>query len=129
MGWARYNKPSNLQNCSTSGQKLEQEQPPAMATPTKTELAMQNLMDVFYQYVEGDKYTLTRCQMKSLVDAELGQLTKNNKNIESFDKMMKDLDFDGDGEMNFEEFVSFIASLMFSCNTIYLQKREQQAKK
>ncbi|GCB60637.1 hypothetical protein scyTo_0006896, partial [Scyliorhinus torazame] len=53
----------------------------------------------------------------------------NKNNIESFDKMMRDLDFDGDGEMNFEEFVSFIASLMFSCNEIYVQKRGQQAKK
>ncbi|XP_072338521.1 protein S100-A1-like [Scyliorhinus torazame] len=103
--------------------------PPTMTAPTKTEVAMQNLMDVFYQYVEGDKCTLTRAQMKSLVDTELNQLIKNKNNIESFDKMMRDLDFDGDGEMNFEEFVSFIASLMFSCNEIYVQKRGQQAKK
>ncbi|GCB84292.1 hypothetical protein scyTo_0025033, partial [Scyliorhinus torazame] len=60
----------------TSGQKLEQEQPPTMTAPTKTEVAMQNLMDVFYQYVEGDKCTLTRAQMKSLVDTELNQLIK-----------------------------------------------------
>ncbi|XP_078054624.1 protein S100-A1-like [Mustelus asterias] len=100
-----------------------------MTTPTKTEVAMQNLMDVFYQYAKGDKYTLTRSQMKTLVETELVQLTKKKGNVEAFDKMMKDLDFDGDGEVNFEEFVSFIASLMFSCNELYVQKREQQTKK
>ncbi|XP_041060758.1 protein S100-A1-like [Carcharodon carcharias] len=98
-----------------------------MSTPTKTEVAMQNLMDVFYQYAKGDKYTLTKSQMKCLVETELNQITKKKGNVEAFDKMMKDLDFDGDGEVNFEEFVSFIAGLMFSCNEIYVKRREQQA--
>ncbi|XP_067824713.1 protein S100-A1-like [Heptranchias perlo] len=85
-------------------------------------------MDVFYQYTKGDKYTLTKSQMKHLVQTELHQLTKNKMNVEAFDKMMKDLDFDGDGEVNFEEFVSFIAGLMYSCNAIYVQRRQQQVK-
>uniref|UniRef100_UPI00398F53FB protein S100-A1-like isoform X1 n=2 Tax=Pristiophorus japonicus TaxID=55135 RepID=UPI00398F53FB len=99
-----------------------------MTTPTRTEVAMQNLMDVFYEYTEGDKYTLTKSQMKTLVETELNQLTKNKTNVEAFDKMMKDLDFDGDGEVNFEEFVSFIAGLMYTCNAIYVQRRQKQAK-
>ncbi|XP_051893761.1 protein S100-B-like [Pristis pectinata] len=99
-----------------------------MSTPSKIEVAMQNLIDVFYQYTTGDKCTLTKPQMKRLVEIELNQLTKNKKNVEYFDKLMKDLDFDGDGEMNFEEFVSFIAGIMFSCNELYIQKKQQMAK-
>ncbi|XP_072100108.1 protein S100-B-like [Mobula birostris] len=99
-----------------------------MATPSKIEVAMQNLLDVFYQYAKSDKCTLTKWQMKQLVETELGQLTKNKKNIAYFDKLMKELDFDGDGEVNFEEFLSFISGIMFSCNEIYMQKRQQMAK-
>ncbi|XP_048415843.1 protein S100-A11-like [Stegostoma tigrinum] len=99
-----------------------------MTTPTKTEVAMQNLMDVFHEYAKKDKHTLNKLQMKQFMETELGQLCKNKKNVESFDKMMKDLDFDGDGEVNFEEFVSFVAGVMFSCNEIYVKRKEQQAK-
>ncbi|XP_059847306.1 protein S100-A1-like [Hypanus sabinus] len=99
-----------------------------MATPSKIEVAMQNLLDVFYLYAKSDKCTLTKLEMKELVETELKQLTKNKKNVDYFDKLMKELDFDGDGKVNFEEFLSFISGIMFSCNEIYMQKRQQMAK-
>ncbi|XP_072450598.1 protein S100-A1-like [Chiloscyllium punctatum] len=99
-----------------------------MTLPSKTEVAMQNLIEVFHHYAKNEKHTLNKEQMKQFMGAELSGLCKNQKNVESFDRMMKDLDFDGDGQLNFEEFVSFVAGVMFSCNEIYVKRREQPAK-
>ncbi|XP_078279828.1 protein S100-A1-like [Rhinoraja longicauda] len=98
-----------------------------MTTLSRIEVSMQNLIDVFYEYTTGDKYTLNKPELKKLVEVELNQLTKNKKNVEYFDQLFKDLDFDRDGEVNFEEFVSFIAGVMYSCNELYLQKKQQMA--
>ncbi|XP_069783898.1 protein S100-B-like [Narcine bancroftii] len=98
-----------------------------MSSLSRVEVAMQNLMDIFYQYANGDTYTLTKNQMKVLVDTEMSVLTKNKKNVEYFDKLMRDLDFDGDGKLNFEEYLSFISGITISCNEIWMQKEQQIA--
>ncbi|KAL0172142.1 hypothetical protein M9458_032453, partial [Cirrhinus mrigala] len=43
------------------------------------------------------------------------------------DKIMKDLDSNGDGEVNFEEFVSLVVGLSIACEHIY-QFQMQSAK-
>lgn len=39
---------------------------------------------------------------------------------------MKDLDANGDGEVNFEEFVSLVVGLSIACEQIYQKHKNQQ---
>lgn len=39
---------------------------------------------------------------------------------------MKDLDANGDGEVNFEEFVSLVVGLSIACEQMFQMKQKQQ---
>lgn len=44
---------------------------------------------------------------------------QSQKDPATIDKIMKDLDTNGDGEVNFEEFVSLVAGLSIACEQCY----------
>lgn len=50
---------------------------------------------------------------------------QSQKDPGTVDRIMKDLDANGDGEVNFEEFVSLVVGLSIACEACY---REQLAK-
>ncbi|XP_018592951.1 protein S100-A10b [Scleropages formosus] len=102
--------------------------------PTELERAMEILLCQFHKYAckEGKSNSLSRCELKKLMENELPTFLKSQKDPGAVDKIFKDLDCDGDGEVNFQEYLSLIGGLSLSCNQLYemhLRQQNQQCKK
>ncbi|XP_040191873.1 protein S100-P [Rana temporaria] len=80
---------------------------------TQLETSMVLLMKVFdtYACAEGKKETLSKEELKKLMEKELPGFLQGGKGKEDCDKLMKDLDENGDCEVDFKEFVIFIATI------------------
>ncbi|KAM4536833.1 protein S100-P-like [Odontesthes bonariensis] len=80
---------------------------------TQLETAMGILMKTFDTYAgsEGRKDTLSKAEMKTMLEKELPGLLKAAKNQDEVDKLLKGLDFNGDSEVDFSEFVVMVAAL------------------
>ncbi|XP_023147298.1 protein S100-P [Amphiprion ocellaris] len=85
---------------------------------TQLETAMAILMKTFDTYAagEGKPDTLTNAEAKTLLQKELPGLLKDAKNQDAVDKLLKGLDFNGDSEIDFSEFVILVASLTCACH-------------
>ncbi|XP_020666424.2 protein S100-A1 [Pogona vitticeps] len=88
---------------------------------SELENAMGALISVFHSYSgkEGDKYKLSKKELKDLLQNELGSFLETQKDTESVDKIMQELDQNGDGEVDFQEFVVLVATLTVACNTFF----------
>ncbi|TRZ09038.1 hypothetical protein HGM15179_018094 [Zosterops borbonicus] len=66
---------------------------------------MNVIIDVFHQYSrrEGDKDTLTKKELKLLIEKQLANYLKHVKNKPSLDQIMKDLDVNKDAQVSFGE--------------------------
>ncbi|XP_028326340.1 protein S100-A10b [Gouania willdenowi] len=91
---------------------------------TLLEQSMQNMIEVFHSYVEkdGDGKTLSKKQLKKLLETELPEFLKAQKNPNIVDNIMKDLDQNKDDKLNFEEFVPFVAGLVMACEKCFQKK-------
>ncbi|XP_058481360.1 protein S100-P-like isoform X2 [Solea solea] len=81
---------------------------------TTLETAMEMLVKVFETYAkaDGDKDTLTKAELKNLLEKELPCLCKRPKSAEKIeDKMSKLMDLNGDKLVNFQEFLVFVATV------------------
>ncbi|KAF5907732.1 uncharacterized protein DAT39_002546, partial [Clarias magur] len=80
---------------------------------SQLESAMDSLIQVFHTYStkEGDKYKLSKAEMKSLLQGELSDFLAASKDPQVVDKIMSDLDENRDGEVDFQEFVVLVAAL------------------
>ncbi|PWS20992.1 hypothetical protein DKP78_25930, partial [Enterococcus faecium] len=63
--------------------------------------------------------TLSRKELKDLMENELSGFLKSQKDPGTVDKIMRDLDANGDGQVNFEEFVSLVVGLSIACEQCY----------
>ncbi|XP_067265640.1 protein S100-A1-like [Chanodichthys erythropterus] len=100
--------------------------------PSDLEKAMETLIMVFHRYAdtEGSNASLNRKELKQLMETELSSFLKSQKDPAAIDKIMKDLDSNGDGEVNFEEFVSLVVGLSIACKEFYqLHKKIVAVKK
>ncbi|XP_050840475.1 protein S100-A1 isoform X2 [Serinus canaria] len=68
---------------------------------------------------EGDKYKLSKKELKELLQSELGCFLETQKDAGAVEKIMQDLDENGDGEVDFQEFVVLVAALTVACNTFF----------
>ncbi|XP_007429152.3 uncharacterized protein LOC103053214, partial [Python bivittatus] len=84
--------------------------PPATRMTSQLENAMDALIAVFHSYSgkEGDKYKLSKKELKELLQNELGCFLETQRDTEAVDKIMHDLDENGDGEVDFQEFVVLV---------------------
>ncbi|KAJ8005018.1 hypothetical protein DPEC_G00142290 [Dallia pectoralis] len=89
--------------------------------PSELESAMESLIMVFHRYADKDGRgeTLSKKELKQLMETELASFLKSQKDPATIDKIMKDLDQNGDGEVSFEEFVSLVVGLSIACEQIY----------
>ncbi|KAL4624841.1 protein S100-A1-like [Arapaima gigas] len=99
--------------------------------PSDLERAMETLIVVFHRYAskEGCSTSLSRRELKDLMEKELSGFLKSQKDPAAVDRIMRDLDTNGDGEVNFEEFVSLVVGLSIACEQCYqvhLQKQQQK---
>ncbi|XP_062239431.1 protein S100-P-like [Platichthys flesus] len=80
---------------------------------TQLETAIAGLMKTFDTYAAGDgnKDTLSKAETKTLLEKELPSLLKAAKNQAEVDKLLNSLDFNGDSEVDFTEFVVLVAAL------------------
>ncbi|XP_059363748.1 protein S100-A1-like [Carassius carassius] len=95
--------------------------------PSDLERAMETMITVFHRYAgnEGNSSTLSRKELKLLMETELASFMKSQRDPAAVDKIMRDLDANGDGEVNFEEFVSLVAGLSVACEQIYLLHKQK----
>uniref|UniRef100_A0A8D0DFS3 Protein S100-A1 n=1 Tax=Salvator merianae TaxID=96440 RepID=A0A8D0DFS3_SALMN len=93
------------------------------AAMTELENAMAGLISVFHNYSgkEGDKHKLNKKELKELLQSELAGFLENQKDSEAVEKIMHDLDEDGDGEVDFQEFVVLVAALTVACNEFFCE--------
>merc|ERR1739838_76067 len=99
--------------------------------PSDLETSMESMMMVFHRYADedGDCKNLSKEELKKLMETELASFLKTQKDPKAVDKIMKDLDQNGDGKVNFEEFVALLAGLSIACETLYLKSKEATKKK
>ncbi|XP_066194053.1 protein MRP-126-like [Sylvia atricapilla] len=81
--------------------KSQQSQEPL----SELEKAMDIIIDVFHQYSrrEGDRDTLTKKELKLLIDKQLANYLKHVKNKATVEQIMKDLDVNKDAQLSFGE--------------------------
>ncbi|KAJ8378599.1 hypothetical protein AAFF_G00238110 [Aldrovandia affinis] len=86
--------------------------------------AMAQLIETFNKYSgkEGDKLTLTKGELKELLDAELGDIFGKTSDKGAMDKIFKDLDSNKDNVVDFQEYVTLVACLTMLCNDFFTKK-------
>ncbi|XP_058503322.1 S100 calcium binding protein T [Solea solea] len=99
--------------------------------PSTLENAMQLMIQTFHKYSgdEGDKYTLSRSELKEMLTTELATYLGNAQDKEAVDKIMGDLDSNNDGEVDFTEFIILIGALTVACNDYFQEYNDKQEKK
>ncbi|KAK6327255.1 S100 calcium binding protein S [Coregonus clupeaformis] len=92
------------------------------------ENAMQMLIKTFHKYSgkEGDKYTLSRGELRELLTEELGSYLGNARDGEGVEKVMTDLDANSDGEVDFTEFIILMGALTVACNDFFMEYKPEK---
>ncbi|KAM9723264.1 protein S100-A10b [Menidia menidia] len=98
---------------------------------TELEKSMESMITVFHRYAKegGNKNTLNKKELKKLIESELPNFLKGQKNSDTLDRIMKDLDQNKDDELDFEEFVPFVAGLSIACEKFHSVVPEKKGKK
>lgn len=88
---------------------------------TELETAISMILDVFAKYsgAEGNKHSLTKGELKTLMEKELPGFLQSGKDKEAVDKLLQDLDANGDAEVDFSEFMVFVAALTSLCHQFF----------
>ncbi|KAF6720649.1 Protein S100-A10 [Oryzias melastigma] len=95
--------------------------------PSELENAMESLIKVFHRYAKDSR--LSRRELRELMENELSNFLKAQKDPAAVDKIMKDLDANGDGQVDFEEFVSLVVGLSVACEQCYQMQMKKTGKK
>uniref|UniRef100_W5MJW5 Protein S100-A1-like n=1 Tax=Lepisosteus oculatus TaxID=7918 RepID=W5MJW5_LEPOC len=92
------------------------------ATMSAIQQAMALLIDAFHKYSgkEGDKYTLSKAELKDLLTNELGDLLGKANDKTAIDKIFGALDHDKSGEVDFQEYVTMVGALSVACNDFFV---------
>ncbi|KAJ0055095.1 hypothetical protein NL108_009022, partial [Boleophthalmus pectinirostris] len=85
--------------------------------PSELENCMEGLIKVFHRYAKNGN--LSRKDLRELMECELSNFLRSQKDPGAVDKIMRDLDANGDGQVNFEEFVSLVVGLSIACEQCY----------
>uniref|UniRef100_A0A6B2F5N5 Protein S100 n=1 Tax=Bothriechis nigroviridis TaxID=88079 RepID=A0A6B2F5N5_BOTNI len=88
------------------------------AGPTETERCIETLLAVFQGYAENDSnsQSLSKQGFQNFMNTELASFTKNQKDPAVIDRMMKKLDMNCDGQVDFCEFLNLIGGLAQACH-------------
>ncbi|XP_072250332.1 protein S100-A10b [Leuresthes tenuis] len=98
---------------------------------TELEKSMESMITVFHRYAKegGNKNTLNKKELKKLLENELPNFLTTQKTSDTLDRIMKDLDQNKDDELDFEEFVPFVAGLTAACEKHFTLPSEKKAHK
>ncbi|KAM3857836.1 protein S100-P-like [Diretmus argenteus] len=98
---------------------------------------MGSLMAIFESYAkgDGDNKTLSKSELKSMMEKELPELMKTAKNPEEVNKILGSLDAGGDSLVDFHEFMAFVCAMTCACYMLGIQhipwsdfQQEEEAK-
>ncbi|XP_075995400.1 protein S100-A10-like [Genypterus blacodes] len=95
--------------------------------PSDLETSMEMLIKVFHRYAKDG--ALSRKTLRDLMTVELSNFLQSQKDPAAVDKIMKDLDTNGDGKVDFEEFVSLVVGLSIACEQCYKAHMKKMEKK
>ncbi|XP_008330087.1 protein S100-A1-like [Cynoglossus semilaevis] len=93
--------------------------------PSELEIAMESLITVFHRYAKDGR--LNRAELRKLMENELSNFLRSQKDPAAVDKIMKDLDANGDNQVDFEEFVSLVVGLSIACEQCYAAQMKQRS--
>ncbi|KAF7664791.1 hypothetical protein LDENG_00164870 [Lucifuga dentata] len=87
--------------------------------------AMSLLIASFYKYSgkEGDKHTLTKAELKELIENEMQPLLGKASDKAAVDKIFSDLDLNKDNSVDFKEYVSMVCCLTVICDEFFISKK------
>ncbi|NXF39191.1 S10A4 protein, partial [Nyctibius bracteatus] len=101
----------------------------AMACPLEQALAV--MVTTFYRYSgkEGDKYKLSKAELKELLNKELPIFGSKQMDEVEFKRLMNDLDHNKDSEMDFKEYACFLACVTMGFNEFFKDGPPKQPRK
>ncbi|KAG7278183.1 hypothetical protein CRUP_002143 [Coryphaenoides rupestris] len=84
--------------------------------------AICTLIAIFQKYAEqgGDKYKLSKEELKELLNAEMGDMIGNVNDPKVIDKVMADMDTNADNSVDFKEFMTMIACVTMICHEFWV---------
>ncbi|XP_013919458.1 PREDICTED: protein S100-A4 [Thamnophis sirtalis] len=90
-----------------------------METPLEEALGV--MVETFYKYSakEGDRYKISRKEMKELLLEEMPNFVKKKKDESTFQKIMSNLDSNKDNQVDFQEYATFLACIAMACNDFF----------
>ncbi|XP_009574510.1 PREDICTED: uncharacterized protein LOC104075644 [Fulmarus glacialis] len=99
-------------------------EPESSCQPTETERCIESLLAVFQRYAgrEGDNCMLSKREFLAFMNTELAAFTKNQKDPGVLDRMMKKLDLNSDGQLDFQEFLNLIGGIALACHDTLILK-------
>ncbi|XP_045690325.1 protein S100-P [Phyllostomus hastatus] len=91
---------------------------------SRLETAMALIIEVFSQYAgaDGNARSLSKGEMKVLLEKELPGFLQSGRDKEAVDKLLKDLDANGDATVDFNEFIVFVAAITSACHSYFQQQ-------
>ncbi|KAL0598941.1 Protein S100-A11 [Plecturocebus cupreus] len=94
-----------------------------ISSPTEIERCIESLIAVFQKYAgkDGCNYALSKTEYLSFMNTELAAFTKNQKDPGVLDRMIKKLDTNSDGQLDFSEFLNLIGGLAMACHDSFLK--------
>ncbi|XP_042345392.1 protein S100-A10b [Plectropomus leopardus] len=98
---------------------------------TELEKCMESLILTFHKYAkeDGNEKTLTKKELKKLMENELPTFLATQKNPKTVDCILKDLDQNRDDKLDFEEFLPLIVGLSMACEKCYVLHEQKATKK
>uniref|UniRef100_A0A8C4RM87 EF-hand domain-containing protein n=1 Tax=Erpetoichthys calabaricus TaxID=27687 RepID=A0A8C4RM87_ERPCA len=87
--------------------------------------ALAVMVDIFHEYAskDGNAHSLNKGEFKEMINAQEdpGSKLRSPNYKEGIQKLMIDLDSDKSGEIDFSEYMTFLASLAVVCNEYLLE--------
>ncbi|NXC16638.1 M126 protein, partial [Corythaeola cristata] len=95
---------------------------------SELEKAMNNIIDVFHNYSvqEGHRDTLTKKELKLLIEKQLANYLKHVKNKGTIDEIMTDLDLNKDAQLSFGEVMLLITRVTIATHEHLHDVEDQQ---
>ncbi|XP_053133938.1 protein S100-A4-like [Hemicordylus capensis] len=90
-----------------------------MGSPLEQALVV--MVSTFHKYSsrEGDKYKLSKGELKDLIQKELSSFLSKKHDESSFQRIMDNLDSNKDNEVDFQEYAVFLSCIAMACNDLF----------
>ncbi|XP_067395419.1 protein S100-A2-like [Emydura macquarii macquarii] len=100
-----------------------------MASPLEQALGV--MVGTFRKYSgkEGDRYKLSKAEMKELLLAELPSFVGDQVDESDLKKLMGNLDDNGDEELDFQEYAVFLALTARLCDEFFQECADERNRK